>query len=187
MHSHCGCVKLTVVIICKQFITWEETWFKSCSTQKGRKIQMLPSSCFRWHSPLQNLCNTSLLWWATSKLHFKYKCITNVMCISDIDAYQYQYLKDKTHNNPPYQSIMSIQIRWYSPINWRLCNISQLDELHQSSTFTPIPVLINYQVSTVMSTNTSSFQDHIETKLRSERSWFRKVNPNPQTLLTINV
>ena len=134
MHSHCGCVKLTVVIICKQFITWEETWFKSCSTQKGRKIQMLPSSCFRWHSPLQNLCNMPLLWWATSKLHFKYKCITNVMCISDIDAYQYQYLKDKTHNNPPYQSIMSIQIRWYSPLNWRLCNISQLDELHQSST-----------------------------------------------------
>ena len=112
MHSHCGCVKLTVVIICKQFITWEETWFKSCSTQKGRKIQMLPSSCFRWHSPLQNLCNIPLLWWATSKLHFNYKCITNVMCISDIDDYQYQYLKEKTHNNPPYQSVMSIQMWW---------------------------------------------------------------------------
>ena len=122
------------------------------------------------------LCSDELHQNSTSTIT---KCITNLMCISDIDAYQYQYLKEKTHNNPPYQSIMSIQIRWYSPLNWRLCNISQLDELHQSSTSTPIPVLINYQVSTVMSTNTSSFQGHIETKLRSERSWFRKVNPNP--------
>ena len=37
------------------------------------------------------------------------------MCISDIDAYQYQYLKGKTHNNPPYQSVISIRTWWYSP------------------------------------------------------------------------
>jgi len=43
------------------------------------------------------------------------KCITNLMCISNIDAYMYQHLKEKTHTSPPYQSVTPIQTWWYSP------------------------------------------------------------------------